>query len=153
MLEKTFESPLDCEEIPPVHPQRYQSWIFTGGTDAPILWPPDGKSRVTGKDPDAGKEKGMIEDETVRWHHGLSGHELEWTLGYGEGQRSLACCSPWGHKNQTLVSVDQQQYSTEYVYVPRLLYPFICQWTSVLAIVNSAVVNVGVHVSFAGFTC
>ena len=75
VLEKTFESPLDCKEIQPVHPKRNQSWIFIGMTDAeaeaPILWPPDVKSRLIGKDPDVGKdwrqkEKGEAEDEMVR---------------------------------------------------------------------------------------
>ena len=73
MLEKTLESPLDCKEIQPVHPKGDQHWIFTGKADAkveaPILWPPDAKSRLTGKDPDAGKdwgqEKGVTEDTMV----------------------------------------------------------------------------------------
>ena len=73
MLEKTFESPLDCTEIQPVNPKGNQPWIFIGRTDAeaeaPILWPPDGKNWLIGKDPDAGKdwkqEKGAIEDEMV----------------------------------------------------------------------------------------
>ena len=69
----------------------------------PILWPPDAKSRLIGKDSDAGKdrgqeEKGMTEDEMVGWHHRLNGHEFEQTPGGGEGHRSLACCSPWGCK-------------------------------------------------------
>ena len=78
VLEKTLESPLDCKEIQPVHPKGNQSWIFTEKTDVeaetPILWPPHAKSRLTGKDPDAGRdwgqeEKGMTEDEMARWHH------------------------------------------------------------------------------------
>ena len=84
VLEKTLESPLDCKEIKPVHPKGNQSWIFTGRTndEAPILWPPDEKSWLIGKDPDAGKdwgqeEKQMIEDEIVGWHHWLDGHEFE----------------------------------------------------------------------------
>ena len=69
----------------------------------PILWPPDVKSQLTGKDPDAGKdwgqeEKGMTEDATVGWHHQLNGHESEQTQGDSEGQGSLLCCSSWGHK-------------------------------------------------------
>ena len=107
MLEKTLESPLDCKEIQPVHPKGDQSWIFIGRTDAeaetPILWLPDEKSWVTGKDPDAGKdwrqeEKGTTEDEMVGWHHWLNGHEFEWALVVGDGQGSLSCCSPWGCK-------------------------------------------------------
>ena len=86
VLEKTLESPLDCKEIKPVHPKGDQSWVFIGRTDAeaetPIIWPPDVKSWLIGKDPDAGKdwrqeEKGMTEDEMVGWHHWLNGHEFE----------------------------------------------------------------------------
>ena len=86
VLEKTLESPLDCKEIQPVHPVGDQSWVFIGRTDAeaetPVLWPPDVKSWLIGKDPDAGKdwgqeEKGMTEDEMVGWHHRLNGHEFE----------------------------------------------------------------------------
>ena len=105
VLEKILESPLDCKEIKPVNPKESQSWIFIGRTDAeaPILWPPDAKSRLIRKDPDAGKdwrqeEKGMTEDEMVGWHHRLNGHEFEQAPGDGEGQGSLACCSPWGRK-------------------------------------------------------
>ena len=85
VLEKTLESPLDCKEVQPVHPKD-QSWVSIGRTDAeaetPILWPPDGKNRLIGKDPNAGKdwrweEKGMTENEMVGWHDRLDGHELE----------------------------------------------------------------------------
>ena len=78
VLEKTLESPLDSKEIQPVHPKGNQSWLFIGRTDAgaqaPILWPPDVKSQLIGKDPDAAKdwrqeEKGMTEDKTIEWHH------------------------------------------------------------------------------------
>ena len=86
LLEKTIESPLDCKEIQPVHPKGNQSCVFIGRTDVeaetPILWPPDAKSRLICKDPDAGKdwrqeEKGTTEDEMVAWHHQLNGHESE----------------------------------------------------------------------------
>ena len=86
VLEKTLESPLDCKEIKPVHPTGDQSWIFSGRTDVeaetPILWPPDSKNRLVGKDLDAGKnwrqeEKGTTEDEMVGWHHRLNGQEFE----------------------------------------------------------------------------
>ena len=85
MLEKTLESPLDCKEIQPVHPKGDQSWIFIGRTDpeaeTPILWPPDVKNWLIGKDPDAGKdwrqEKGTTEDEMVGRHHRLNRHEFE----------------------------------------------------------------------------
>ena len=84
--EKTLESPLDCNEIKPVNPKEYQSWLLIGRTDAeaetPLLWPPDSKNWLILKDPDAGKdwgqkEKGMTEDEMVGWHHRLYGHEFE----------------------------------------------------------------------------
>ena len=87
--------------------------MFIGRTDAeaetPVLWPPDAKNWLIGKDPDAGKdwrqeEKGTTEDEMVEWHHQLDGHELEQALGVGDGQGSLTCCSPWGHKNRTWLS-------------------------------------------------
>ena len=86
VLEKTLESPLDCKEIQSVHSKANQSGIFIGSTDAeaetPILWPPDVKNWLIGKEPDAGKdwrreEKGMTEDEMVEWHHRLDGHEFE----------------------------------------------------------------------------
>ena len=104
VLEKSLESPLNSKEVKPVNPKGNQPWIFIGGTDAeaevPILWLPDAKSRLLGKDLDAGKdwrqeEKGMTENETGGWHHRFKGHEFERTLGDGEGQGSLACCSPW----------------------------------------------------------
>ena len=104
---KTLESPLDCKEIQPVHPKGNKSWIFIGRTDAeaeaPILWPPDAKNWLIGKDPDAGKdwrqeEKGTTENEMVGWHHWLNGHGFEQTPEGSEGQGSLACCSPCGHK-------------------------------------------------------
>ena len=86
LLEKTLESPLDLKEIQPVHPKENQSWIFIGRTDAEgeasILWPPDVKDWLIGKDPDAGKtwrqeEKAMTEDEMDGWHHWLNGQEFE----------------------------------------------------------------------------
>ena len=106
VLEKTLESPLDSKETQPVNPKVNQSWIFIGRTDAeaetPILWLPDVKNWLIGKDPDAGKdwgqeEKGTTEDEMVGWHHRLYGHELEQAPGIGDSQGSLACFSPWGH--------------------------------------------------------
>ena len=108
VLEKTLENPLDSKEIKSVNPKGNQPWIFIGRADAEtealILWPPDVKSQLIGKDPDAGKdwgqeEKGMTEDEMVECHHWLNGHEFEQTLRGGEGQGSLVSCSPWGHKD------------------------------------------------------
>ena len=107
VLKKTLENPLDCKEIKSVNPKGNQSWIFIGRTDAeaeaPVLWARDAKSWLIRKDSDARKdrrqeEKGMTEDEMVGWHHQLNGHEFEQALGVGEGQGSLVCCSPWGHK-------------------------------------------------------
>ena len=106
VLEKTLESPLDCKEVQPVNPKGNRSWIFIGRTDAenevPILWPPDAKNWLIGKDPDAGKdwrqEKRTTEGEMVGWHHQLDGHEFEQAPGVGDGQGSLPCCTPWGHK-------------------------------------------------------
>ena len=103
VLEKTLESPLDCKEIQPVHPED-QSWVFIGRTDAeaetPVLWPPHVKSWLIGKGPDAGRdwgqEKGTTENEMVGWHHRLNGHEFEWTPGIGDGQGGLACCEIHG---------------------------------------------------------
>ena len=110
VLEKTLENPLDCKEIKPVNPKGNQSRfleIFIGRTGAeaevPIHCPPDVKSWLFGKDPRAGKdwgqeEKWATEDEMVEWHHWFNGQEFEQTLGDSEGQESLVCCSPWGHK-------------------------------------------------------
>ena len=92
---KLLESPLDCKEIQPVHPQGDQSWVFIGRTDVeaetPILWPADAKSWLLRKDPDARKdwgqeEKGTMEDEMVGWHYGLNGHEFAWAPGVGDGR-------------------------------------------------------------------
>ena len=111
VLERTLESPLDCKEIQPVHPKGNQSWIFIRRTDAeaetPILWPPDSKNWLIGKDPDAGKdwhleEKGTTEDEMAGWHHQLDGHEFEQALGVGDGQGSQASWSPWGLKESNM---------------------------------------------------
>ena len=98
---------LAWQEIEPVNPKGNQPWVFIGKTDAeteaPIFWPPDAKSWLIGKDPDARKdwgqeEKGIIKDGVAGWHHQLNGHELEQTPGNSKGQGSLVCYSPWGHK-------------------------------------------------------
>ena len=109
VLAKTLESPLDCKEIQPVHPKGNQSWIFIVRTHAeaetPILWLPDAKNWLTGKDPDAGKdwrqeENGITEDEMFVWHHQLDGHEFEQAPRVGQG--SLLCYSPWGRKESDM---------------------------------------------------
>ena len=112
VLEKTLESPLDCKEVQPVHPKGAQPWVFIGRTDneaeTPILWPHDGKSWLIRRDSDAGKdwrqeEKGTTENEMVGWHYWLDGHEFEQVPGVGDGQGSLACCSPWGCKESDMI--------------------------------------------------
>ena len=104
--EDSWES-LGLQGDPPIHPKGDQSWVFIGRTDAeaetPIFWPPDTKSWLIRKDPDAGKdwgqeERGMTEDEMVGWHYRLNGHEFGWTLGVGNGQGGLECCNSWGCK-------------------------------------------------------
>ena len=134
MLEKTLESPLDCKEIQPVH-SKDQSWVFFGRNDAkaetPVLWPPQAKSWLIGKDSDAGRdwgqeEKGTTEDEMAGWHHWLDGCEFEWTPGVGDGQGGLACCDSWGRKyldtterlNWTELKQDYNSY---------LLCAYVCQ--------------------------
>ena len=111
MLEKTLESPLDYKEIQAVSPKDNQSLIFTGRTDAeaetPILWPPDLKNWLIGKDPDAGKhwgqeEKGTTVDEMAKWHHWLDGCESEWIPVVVDGQGGLSCCDSWGRKESDM---------------------------------------------------
>ena len=104
---------VDSWEFPglPVNPKGNQSWIFIGRTDAkaetPILWLPDVKNWLTGKEPDAGKdwrqeEKGTTEDEMVGWCHQLNVHEFEQAPRVGDGQGRLVCCSLWGHKDSDM---------------------------------------------------
>ena len=132
MLEKTLESPLDCKESKPVNPKGNQPWTFIGRTDAeaeaPILWPPDAKNWLIGKHPDAGKdwrwEKGMTEDEMVGWHYWLNGHEFKQAPGVGERQRSLAGCSPWGHKGLDM---------TEQLNNHNIVLPLNSQWDYIYA--------------------
>ena len=133
VLEKILESPLDCKKIQPVNQKGNQSWTFIGRTDVeaetPILWPPDVKNWLIGKDPDAGKgwrweEKGMAEDEMVGWHHWLAGREFEQAPGVGGGLGSLACCSPWGCKE---LDVIERLNWTEHFKIrnsPRRFQPF-----------------------------
>ena len=111
VLEKILESPLDSKEIQPVHSEGDQPWDFFGRNDAkaesPVLRPPHVKCWLIGKDSDAGRdwvqeEKGMTEDEMAGWHHWLDGRESEWTLGVGDGQGGLGCCSSWGYKESDM---------------------------------------------------
>ena len=102
-LEKSLESPLDFKEIKPINPKGSQSWIFIGGTDAeaeaPIVWAPDAKTWPLKETLMLGKIEGRRrrgwQDRIVAWHHQLNGYEFEQAPGDGEGQGSLACCSPW----------------------------------------------------------
>ena len=111
VMEKTLEIPLNCKEIKPVNLKGNQPWIFIGRRDpegeVPILWPPEVKSQLIRKDPDAGKdqrqeEKGTTKDEMIGWLYLLNGHEFEETPRYAEGQGSLACCSPWVRKDSDM---------------------------------------------------
>ena len=127
VLEKTWEV-LDCKELQPVHPKGDQSWVFTGRTDAeaeaPMLWPSDARNWLLRKDPGSGKDwrqqkMGMTEKEMFGWLHRLYGHEFEQAPGFGDGQGSLVCCSPWGYKeldmtawqNWTKLSITKKLYS------------------------------------------
>ena len=110
MLETTLKSPLDCKEIKPVNPKGNQPWILIEKTgseaETSILWPPDAKSWLIGKNADIEKdwrqeEKWVTEDEMVGWHHRFNGHEFDQALGVDGGQGTLACSSPWGHKEWT----------------------------------------------------
>ena len=123
---RRVESPFDFMEIQPVHPKGDMSWVFIGSTDVeaetPILWPPNVKSWLTGKDSDAGKdwrqeEKDMTEDEMVGWHHWLNRHEFEQAPEIGDGQGSLVCCSPWGHKESDMT--EQLNWTVTYLYLNR----------------------------------
>ena len=113
------------------NPKGNQPWTFIGKTDAeaetPILWPPDAKNQLTGKNPDAGKdwrqeEKGTTEDKIVGWHHRLDGHEFEQTPGVGDGQGSLACCDSWGRKES-----DMTEWLT-WSDVPHIGLPWWLRW-------------------------
>ena len=140
VLEKTLESLLDYKEIKPVNLEGNQLWILIGKTstsawdakaEAPILWPPDAKSWLIGKDPDAGKDWRQEEkrvDEMVGWHHRLSGYEFEQTQGDGEGQGSLACCRPWDRKE-----LDTTQWLNNNKYLNILYFWCYCKWCCLTA--------------------
>ena len=111
VLQKTLESSLDTEEIKPVSHKGNQPWILIRRTDAeaeaPVLWPLDTKSQLTGKDPESRKdwgqeEKRAAEDEMVGQYHWFSGREPGQTLGNTEGQGGLVCCGPWGHEESDM---------------------------------------------------
>ena len=125
---ETLESPLNCKAIQSVHPKGDRSWVFIGKTDVeaetPVLWPPDAKSWLIWKDPDAGKdwrqeEKGMTEDEMVGWHHQLNGHEFGWTPGVNDGLGGLACCGSWGHKESDATELNWTEWPCPFCLAPR----------------------------------
>ena len=136
VLEKIFESPLDYKEIKLVNPKGNQSWIFIGRTEVEaetlILWSPDAKNWLIGKDPNSGKdwrqeEKGTTEDETIGWHHWYDGHEFEQAPGIGNGQGSLACCSPRGHKeSDTIERLNWTELKETFHYLSTWSSPIIC---------------------------
>ena len=123
VLEKTLESPLDCKQIQSAYPKGNHCWIFIGRTDAeaetPILWTPDVKNCLIGKD--SGKDwklekKEATEDEMVGWHHWLNGHEFEQALGVCDAQEKVVSCSPWGCKESD---------TTEWLYWKNMLIKLI----------------------------
>ena len=130
LLKKILESP--CKEIKPVHPKGYQSWIFIGRTnaeaEAPVLWPPNVKNSLIGKDSDAGKdwrqEKGMTGNEMVGWHHWLDGHEFEQASGIGDGQEAWRAAVHWVAKSQT------QLRTTQLLLLCQLRYDCLCRQNS-----------------------
>ena len=152
VLEKTLESPLDCKEIQSVHPKGNRSWIVIGRTDVEaetsVLWPPDVKSWVLRKDPDAGKdwrqeEKGTTEDEMAGWYHWLNRHGFGWTPGVGDRQGGLACCGSWGCKESDMTEWLNwtKTMTTAYGNIPNLLprhifegkyWSVVCWWQSSL---------------------
>ena len=113
VLDKTLESPLDCKEIQPVYPKGDQSWVFIGNSntlaETLILWPPDVKSWLIWKDPDAAKdwrqeEKGTTEDEIHDWMASPTQWRWVWVnSGVGDGHGGLACCSPWCFKESDTI--------------------------------------------------
>ena len=133
VLEKTLERPLDCKEIKLVNPKGNQSWIFTGRadaeTEAPVLWLPDAKSWLIGKDSDAGKdwrqeEMGVKEDQMFGWHHQLNGHDFEQVPGDGKGQGSLAGCSPWVRKESDTTKRLNNKSDKRYIWSIRITLYF-----------------------------
>ena len=139
VLEKTLESPLNCKDIQPVHPKRDRYWVFIGWADVepetPILWPPDVKSWLIWKDPDAGKdwrqeEKGTTEDEIIGWHHQLNGHE------FGKFRELLMDREAWHAavhritKNRTQLNNWTELNWVSQHYLLKRLFPVLCSLAS-----------------------
>ena len=134
VLEKILESPLDSKENNSVNTKGNQFWMFIGRTDAeaetPVLWPPDAKNWLIGKDLDAGKdwtqeEKRTTGDEMVGWHHRINGHGFEWTPGVGDAQGGLECCSPWGRKE---LDTNERLNWTELIYRQSYTWTYIIMY-------------------------
>ena len=130
--EKTLESPLDCVEIKSVRPKGNQSWIFTGRTDteaeAPILWSPDVKSWLTGKDPDVGKHWGQEKGGNRTWD-GWMASLTQWIWVWAKPERywrtgSLVCCSPWGCKELDMTEKLSLSCLWCYPAIPSSVTPF-----------------------------
>ena len=146
MLEKTLESPLDCKEIQPVNPNGNRFWIFIGRTDAeaeaPTLRPPDVRADSLEKTLMLGgvggqEEKGMTEDEMVRWHHWLNWHEFEQAPGDGKGQGSLKCCSPRGCKELDMPEAEQHTESPPVLLSAMINTTLETAWAGLLALLIS----------------
>ena len=136
-----FWESLDCKEIQPVHLKGNQSWIFIGRTDVeaetPVLWSPEVKNWLAGKDPDAGEDRRREEKETtvgemIGWHHWLNGHEFEQAPGVGEGQGSLVCCSPCGCKESN--TTEQLNWMEALVALWHVESSWTTDWTHFLAL-------------------
>ena len=150
VLEETLESPLNSKEIKTVNPKGNQLWIFIGSTDdetkAPILWPPDAKSWLIRKNPDAGKdwrqeENGTTEVEMVGWHHRLNGCEFQQAPGDGEGQRSLECFNTWSRKEsdttERLIWSDlTQEVDGRAGIQPKQTSARACNWKAIILVSN-----------------
>ena len=157
VLEKTLASPSDCKEIKPVNPKGNQFWIFSERTDAdaeaeaPILWPPDVKNWLIGKEPDSGQdwrqeEKGTTEDEIAGWHHWLDGHEFEQSPGVGDRQGSLVCCSPWGHKESGMTWVTEL---TDWLWLEWLNWWLTSRYLCHISLPYSKLIPSGLFIVFA----
>ena len=136
--EDSFKSPWDYKEIQPVHSEGDQPWDFFGRNDAkaetPVLWPPHAKCWLIAKDSDAGRdwgqeEKGILEDETVGWHHQLNGHGFGWTPGVGDRQGDLSYCGPWSHEESDIT--ERLNWTENFMRAKSSflkIYLFICFW-------------------------